>query len=101
MSMTPSVERDERTEAVVGVSCRWAYIILYFGLLIDVAYRAVFRHEAVWDLLALIFVGSAAAIIHQIRQKTWTRRQTRDAVLFGLLGALFAVVLAITGWFHS
>jgi len=103
MSMTPSVERDERTEAVVGVSCRWAYIILYFGLLIDTAYRAVFRHQAVWDLLALIFVSSAAVMIHQIRQKTWTRSQTRVAVLAGLGGAVFgavvAIVIGLRSWF--
>ena len=101
MSMTPLVEHDERTQAVIGASCRRAFLFLYFGLLIDVAYRAVFRHEAAWDLLALIVVGAAVGIVHQIRQKIWTRRWTIVAVLAGLGGAVFGVVGAIMGWFRS
>ena len=101
MSMAPSVERDERTVAVENAIYRWAYLFVYFALLIDVAYRAAFRHEPVWDLLALIFVGGTACTIQQIRQKIWTRSQTRIAVLFGLLGAVFGVVGGIMGWFRS
>ncbi len=95
MSMTPSVDRDERTVAVENAGYRWAYLFLYFALLIDVAYRAVFRHEAVGDLLALLIVGGTACMIHQIRQKVWTRFQTRVAVLFGILGAVFGAVLSL------
>ena len=95
--MTPSVDRDERTVAVENAGYRWAYLFLYFALLIDVAYRAVFRQEAVWDLLALVLVSGTACTIYHIRQKIWTRFQTRVAVLFGLFGAVFGAVLAIMG----
>ena len=101
MSMTPSVERDERTVAVENASYRWAYTFVSFALLIDVVCRGVFRREAAWDLLVLVIVGGAVCTIHQIRQKIWTRSQTRIAVLFGLLGAVFGVVGGIMGWFRS
>jgi pyrroline-5-carboxylate reductase len=102
MSTAPPVERDERTVAVENAGYRWAFIFLYFALLIDAAYRTVFRHEAAWDLLALVFVSGTASMIHQIRQQTWTRSQTRAAVLFGLLGAVvFGVIVPIVIWLRS
>ncbi len=101
MSMTPLVERDERTVAVENASYRWAYTFVSFALLIDVAYRGVFRHEAAWDLLALAFVGGAVITINQICQKVWTRRWTIVAVLAGLGGAVFGAVGTIMGWFGS
>lgn len=103
MSMTPSVERDERTVAVENASHRWAYTFVSFGLLIDVVCRGVFRHEAAWDLLALVFVGGAVITIHQIRQKIWTRGHTRGAALTVLLSAVIGVIVtvAILVWFRS
>ncbi len=95
MSMTSSVGRDERTVAVENAGHRWAYTFVSFALLIDVAYRGVFRHEAAWDLLALVFVGGTVITIHQIRQKVWARGHTRGAVLTGLLGAVIAVIVAV------
>ena len=101
MSMTPSVERDERTVAVEDAGYRWAYLFVYFALIIDAGYRAAFRHEAPLDLLALILVSGTACMIYQIRQKVWTRSQTRIAVLAGLFGAVFGVVGAIVIGFRS
>ena len=103
MSMTPSVERDERTVAVENASYRWAYTFVSFALLIDVVCRGVFRREAAWDLLVLVIVGGAVCTIHQIRQKIWTRRWARDATLVALFGAVIAaiVVAAIMVWFRS
>ena len=103
MSMTPSVERDERTVAVENAGYGSAYGFLSFALLIDMVYRRVFRHEDAWDLMALVIVGGAVCMIHRIRQKIWTRRQTRAVVLTGLLGAVIAaiVAVAIMVWFRS
>ena len=105
MSMTPSVERDERTVAVENTGYGWAYGFLSFALLIDVVCRGVFRHEAAWDLLALVIVAGAVSTIHSIRRKIWTRGHTRAAVLTVLLaavfGTVFVVVGAITRWFGS
>ncbi len=103
MSMTSSVGHDERTVAVENAGHRWAYTFVSFALLIDVVCRGVFRHEAAWDLLALVFVGGAVITIHQIHQKVWTRGHTRAVVLTGLLGAVIAaiVAVAIMVWFRS
>ena len=95
MSMTPSVERDERTVAVENAGYGWAYGFLSFALLIDAVYRGVFRHEDAWDLLALVMVGGAICAIHNIRHKTWTRGRTRAAVLTGLLAAVIAAIVAV------
>ena len=93
------LERDERTVAVENTSYKWAYTLLTFALLIDVGYRAAVRHEAAWDLMALVIVGGIFCTIYQARQKIWTRRWVRDAVLVacvaGVVGAVIAVVLAM------
>ena len=64
-------------------------MFLYFALIVDAAYRAVFRHEAL-DLLALVIVTGTANVVYQTRHHTWARSQTKVAVLFGLLGAVLA-----------
>ena len=69
MSTTPLVERDERTVSVENAGYRWAYTFISFALLIDVMYRGLFRHEAAWDLMALVIVGGAVCTIYQARQK--------------------------------
>ncbi len=101
MSMTPSVERDERTEAVENAIYKWAYLFVYFALLIDVGYRTWFRREPPLDLLALVIVSGTACMIYQIRLKIWTRSQTRVALLAGLGGAVFGAVGSIVfrSWF--
>ncbi len=96
MSTHQSVEQDERTVAVMGASSRLAFLFLYFGLLIDYAYRAIVRHENAWDLVALVFGGSVIATIYQARHKTLGKTWVKTVVLFGVLGAAFGVVLAMT-----
>src|ERR1700693_3054496 len=65
MSTPQSVERDERTVAVENASYRWAYLLLTYALLVDVIYRSLIRHEATWDLLALVVVGGAVCTVYQ------------------------------------
>ena len=95
MSAQQSVVRDERTVAVEKTSSQWAYSFLVFALLIDVVYRGIVRHEAAWDLFALVMVASGISTVHQIRQKIWTRRWVRDAVLIACVGGVVAVVVVI------
>ena len=95
MSTHQSVERDERTVAVEHTSYKWALIFLMFALLIDVMYRGIFRGEAAWDLMALVIAGGVGCTIHQARQKIWTRRWVRDAVLIACVGGVVAVVVVI------
>ena len=70
MSTTHYVERDERTVAVENASYRWAYLVVTFALLVDMMYRSLVRHEAAWDLMALVIVGGAVCTVYQARQKT-------------------------------
>ena len=70
MSTAPLVQHDERTVAVENTGYKWAYILITFALLVDVAYRGMVRQEAAWDLLALVIVGGFVCQIYQARQKT-------------------------------
>ncbi len=99
MSTTPSGERDERTVAVENASYRWAYTLLNFALLIDVAYRGMVRHEVAWDLIALIFVGFVFCTVYQARQKILSRRWVKEGLLIACLGAVIgAIMILIMRW---
>ena len=99
MSTHSSVERDERTVAVENASYRWAYTLLSFALLIDVVYRAMFRHEVAWDLIALILVGGVFCTVYQVRQKILSRHWVREGLLIALLGAAIgAILMQIMRW---
>ena len=95
MSTTPLVERDERTVSVENAGYRWAYIFVSFALLIDVMYRALFRHEAAWDLMALVLVGGAVCTIYQARQKTLAHGWVKTGLLIALLGAVIGIIVVL------
>ena len=102
MKTTPFVGRDERTVAVENASYKWAYSFLCFALLIDVMYRGMVRHEAAWDLLALVIVGGAICAVYQARQKTllhgWVMKGGLIALVAGVVGAIVAAIMV---WFGS
>ena len=87
------IVKDERTVAVENSSYRWAYLMLSFGLLIDVAYRGLVRNAASWDLLALIVLAGLVATLYQGAQKILTRRWAFWAAGVALLAAVVAVVI--------
>ncbi len=95
MSTTPLVERDERTVSVENAGYRWAYTFLSFALLIDVVYRGLFRHEAAWDLLALVIVGGFVCTIYQARQKTLPHGWAKTGMLIALLGAVIGLIILV------
>ncbi len=94
--MSTPVERDERTLAVENASYRWVYGLLTYALLVDVMYRGLVRHEAAWDLMALVIVGGAIATVYQARQKILTRGWVMKVVLLaclaGIIGAIASIV---------
>ena len=96
MSTPEVVERDERTVAVENASYRWAYGVLTFALLVDVMYRSLFRHEAAWDLMALVVVGGVIITVYQARQRTLAQGWVMKVVLVGCVTAVFAAILAMT-----
>jgi hypothetical protein len=95
MSTPDCVERDERTVAVENASYRWAYGVLTYALLVDVMYRGLFRHEAAWDLMALVIVGGAVCAAYQARQKTLGHGWVMKAVLGAVIAAVIAVIAAV------
>ncbi|HUW57410.1 MAG TPA: hypothetical protein VMZ92_12305 [Planctomycetota bacterium] len=93
MSEQP-VMHDERTDAVVGMSCRLAYVVLSFGVLIIALVRTLAFRQACWDLLGLYFVSNVVALVHQ-RIKHAQVIPWRWVLLFGVGGMLFAVAIAL------
>jgi hypothetical protein len=89
------VERDERTVAVENASYRWAYGLLTYALLVDVMCRSLIRHEAAWDLMALVIVGGAFCGAYQARQRILARGWMTKAVLVACVAGVIAAVLAM------
>jgi len=92
MTATP-VERDERTTVVENAGYRWSYLVLSFGLLAIVAIRSLSRHEAAWDLLALVVLGGVVNAGYQALHRVLYRRW---AVLTALTMIAAALVAALT-----
>lgn len=70
--------KDERTIAVAHASSHWAYQVLAFGLLIDVAFR---RPNNSWDIMALLVISGLVATVYQARNRTLPWRQLLFASL--------------------
>ena len=95
MSTPQAVERDERTVPVENASYRWAFLVFTYGLLVDVMYRGLVRHEAAWDLLALVVVGGGICTAYQGRQKTLAHGWVMKAVLGAVIAAVIAFIAAV------
>jgi hypothetical protein len=94
--MNPMVaQRDERTLTVENASYRWAYLVLSFGLLLDVAYRSFTRQESAWDLLALVLLGGAVATAYQGRHQVLTPRWAILAASMMLVAGLIAAGIVL------
>lgn len=88
------VLRDERYYAIENASYKIGFSIFTFGLFALILYRSIFRHEASWDLFALIVIASTAATIYQGAHKvlpfSW-----KKLLLYMVAVAILA---AITTW---
>ena len=60
-----TVIHDERTDAVVGISARLAYLVLYFGVLIIAVVRTMAFRQICLDLMGVIFVSSVVGLVYQ------------------------------------
>lgn len=88
------VIHDERTDAVVGVSCRLAYLVLSFGLLIIAVVRTFAFHQACWDLLGLYFISNVVGLVHQ-RAKQAQVIPWRWILFFAMFGVVVASAIAL------
>jgi len=95
MSADLPVDRDERTTTLENVGYRWAYSLLAYALLIDVAARSLLRHEQPWDLLGLVIVGGIIMGAYLARQGLWTRKSTIAVSVATFASLVIAAVAAI------
>lgn len=87
------IEKDERTTFIENQSYRYGYIVLNFGILIDIMYRSFRLNEASWDLFGLIFLGGMVTTVYQYRNKIFTKRWIRDILLLIVVSAIVAAVV--------
>jgi hypothetical protein len=90
------VQRDERTVAVENASYRLSYLVLSFGLLVLVAYRAFVHHQSSWDLLALVVLGGGVGTAYQGAHRVLSKGWVVAALVAILLAALLAAIIV---WF--
>ena len=88
---------DERVVAVADRSSRLAYIILSFGVMIDVVVRGLAFGQAGWDLLGLVLISSGVATVYQRAKhiRVFSRRRILLMMLIcAVVGAATAVAMA-------
>jgi hypothetical protein len=69
MNVEQPLNQDEETAVVANAGFKWAYRLLFFGLLVDCLYRYKLRDENIGDLLALAGVSVAIFTVYLIRHK--------------------------------
>lgn len=94
--MNVPVEQDERTVTAENASYRWGYAALTYALLLDVMYRGMFRHEAAWDLIALVVGGGAICTATRLDKKTWGHGWVMKVALGMIIAAIAAFIAAVT-----
>jgi hypothetical protein len=87
--------QDERTKSIENASYKPGFIILCFGVMIDIFIRSAFFNEAPWDLFALVIIGSWASTIYQWRHKTLPPNFWRAALVLGLISGLVSIIIVL------
>jgi hypothetical protein len=92
---TPRIDRDERTEAVENASYRLAYLLMSFGILLDVMYRSERLHQTCWDLFALVILSGAVGRLYQSRHQALAPGWVKKALVLAVLAAAIGAVVAL------
>jgi hypothetical protein len=69
--------------------------LLTYGLLIDVAYRGLFRHEAAWDLMVLVIAGGAVCTVYQVSHRILGKAWVRGLLVAWIAGAIAAAGIVV------
>ncbi len=88
-------EKDERTTFIENQSYRYGYLILNYGILIDIIYRSVRFKEASWDLFGLIFLSGLVTTAYQYRHKIFSKNWVKSILLLMLIAAVCAFVIML------
>jgi hypothetical protein len=70
----------------------WALNFILFALLIDIMYRSLVRHEAAWDLFALIGLSGIVSVAYAARHNVLVLNRKAIVVL-----AMTTVIAAVVG----
>jgi hypothetical protein len=89
------VIRDEREAGVDLAADRLSYLVLAYGLLAAIAYRAFGLGQSSWDLLALVVLSGAIGMAYRLRARVATRGWTVAVLGTMVIGAILAVGLAL------
>ena len=87
------VERDERTIAIENEAYRWSYLLLSFGVLAIIAFRAFARGDACWDLFLLVITGGAVNSAYRAWKRTLFRRWVVVTLVMMLAAAAVAAII--------
>jgi hypothetical protein len=89
----PAVIKDERTRVIEREGDHLGFILLAFGVMIDIFIRSAFFNQAPWDLFALVILASWTSTVYQAVHKTLPPHFLRSALLLGAASALLAAAL--------
>jgi len=96
--MNRLVPRDERERAIDLAADRLAFLVLAFGLLIAVMYRAFVLDEASWDLMGLVILSGAAGFVYRLQAGVasgrWLALRFATVTLAAIAAAALVVALA-------
>ena len=87
--------RDEREAGIDLAADRLAYLVLSYGLLLVVAYRAFVLRESSWDLLGLVVLGGVAGVGYRAWHGALSGRWATVVGLSIAAAALVAVGIVI------
>ena len=93
--MTTMLPRDERELAIDLAADRLAAIILSFGILAIVAWRAFADNEASWDLLGLLILSGIVGTGYRFGKRATSVRLMSVMALAAAVAAVVAIVLAV------
>jgi hypothetical protein len=87
--------RDEREVGVDLAADRLAGIVLAFGILVIVAWRAFTLDEASWDLLGLLVLSGVVATGYRVTRRASSTRLISVMAIAAAIGMAVAVVLGL------
>ena len=91
------IVRDERERAIDQAADRLSYLVLAFGVLAVVAYRAFVADEASWDLLALVVGAGVVGAGYRVWRQAVSRGWLAGVGLTIAIAVVVAVALVLTG----
>jgi hypothetical protein len=94
--MNRLIVRDEREVGVDLAADRLAGIVLSFGILAIVAWRAFTQDEASWDLLGLLVLSGVVATGYRVTRQVSSKRLLSVMALAAVIGMAVAIVLGLT-----